>query len=75
MISTAVSLIDIISGVRERGLDMPVLLRFENLLDSQISYLNNSFREAMSKLGLQGRIPWCLSNKGQPAAAGRRRSD
>jgi arginine decarboxylase len=47
---TAVSLIDIISGVRERGLDMPVLLRFENLLDSQISYLNNSFREAMDKL-------------------------
>jgi arginine decarboxylase len=49
-----VSLIDIISGVRERGLDMPVLLRFENLLDSQISYLNNSFREAMDKLGYKG---------------------
>ncbi len=52
--STAVSLIDIISGVRERGLDMPVLLRFENLLDSQISYLNNSFRDAMGKLGYKG---------------------
>ena len=34
---TSISLMDIISGVRERGLDMPVLLRFENLLDSQIS--------------------------------------
>lgn len=51
---TAVSLIDIISGVRERGLDMPVLLRFENLLDSQISYLNNSFRDAMNKLNYKG---------------------
>ena len=50
----AVSLMDIISGVKERGLDMPVLLRFENLLDSQISYLNNSFRKAMKKLGYRG---------------------
>ncbi len=50
----AVSLMDIISGVKERGLDMPVLLRFENLLDSQISYLNNSFRRAMKKLGYRG---------------------
>ncbi|MDF2921288.1 MAG: arginine decarboxylase, biosynthetic [Paenibacillaceae bacterium] len=52
--STAVSLMDIISGIRDRGLDMPVLLRFENLLDSQISFLNNSFREAMKKLNYKG---------------------
>lgn len=52
--STAVSLMDIISGVRDRGLDMPVLLRFENLLDSQISFLNDSFREAMKKLNYKG---------------------
>jgi len=45
-----VSLMDIISGIRERGFDMPVLLRIENLLDSQISYLNNSFAEAIRKL-------------------------
>ena len=50
----AVSLMDVISGVKERGLDMPVLLRFENLLDSQISFLNNSFRKAMKKLGYKG---------------------
>ncbi|PYG87750.1 arginine decarboxylase [Ruminiclostridium sufflavum DSM 19573] len=52
--SAAISLMDIISGVRERGLDMPVLLRFENLLDSQISLLNESFRDAMNKLGYKG---------------------
>ena len=50
----AISLMDIISGVRERGLDMPVLLRFENLLDSQISYLNESFRKAMKELNYKG---------------------
>lgn len=52
--SAAISLMDIISGIRERGLDMPVLLRFENLLDSQISLINESFREAMSKLNYKG---------------------
>jgi len=52
--SVAVSLMDIISGIRERGLDMPVLLRFENLLDSQISYLNDSFNDAMKKLNYKG---------------------
>ena len=50
----AVSLMDIISGVRERGLDMPVLLRFENLLDSQISFINKSFNDAIKKLNYKG---------------------
>lgn len=52
--TSAISLLDIISGVRERGLDMPVLLRFENILDSQISYLNKSFADAMNKLNYKG---------------------
>ncbi|NLV36832.1 MAG: biosynthetic arginine decarboxylase [Clostridiaceae bacterium] len=49
--SGEVSLMDIVSGVRERGLDMPVLLRLENLLDSQIAYINDSFKKAMKELG------------------------
>lgn len=53
--SVGVSIMDIISGVRERGVDMPVLLRFENLLDAQISFLNESFDDAMRKLGYRGR--------------------
>ena len=52
--SVAISLMNIISGIRERGLEMPVLLRFENLLDAQISFLNNSFGEAMKKLNYKG---------------------
>lgn len=51
---SAISLMDIISGVLERGLDMPVLLRFENLLDSQISYLNDTFIKAMKELNYKG---------------------
>ncbi|NMA66765.1 MAG: biosynthetic arginine decarboxylase, partial [Clostridiaceae bacterium] len=51
---SAISIMDIISGIRERGLDMPVLLRFQNLLDAQISYLNNTFADAMKKLEYKG---------------------
>ena len=52
--AAAVSFMDIIAGIRDRGLDMPVLLRFENLLDSQISYLNDSFNNAIKKLNYKG---------------------
>ncbi|MEF2144695.1 MAG: biosynthetic arginine decarboxylase [Desulfovibrionaceae bacterium] len=50
----AVSIPEIIAGVQARGLDMPVLLRIENILDSQITLLNESFVTAMSDLGYQG---------------------
>ena len=49
-----VSLMSILDGVRERGLEMPVLLRIENLLDAQISKLNESFRKAIAKFEYRG---------------------
>ena len=49
----AVSLMDIIAGMQQRGLQMPVLLRIENLLDAQISMLNESFRRAIQTLNYQ----------------------
>jgi arginine decarboxylase len=52
--SVTVSIPDIITGIRDRGLDMPVLLRIENILDSQIALLHNSFRKAIRALGYQG---------------------
>ena len=48
-----IPLMDIIAGIKERGLDMPVLLRFENLLDDRISQLNNAFADAISSTGYQ----------------------
>ncbi len=50
-----VSLLDIIAGVSQRGLQMPLLLRIENLLDAQIALLNDSFREAIERQGYRGR--------------------
>jgi arginine decarboxylase len=50
----AVSIPEIVEGLKERGLDMPVLLRIENILDAQISDLNETFIAAMKDLGYHG---------------------
>ncbi|WP_207261109.1 biosynthetic arginine decarboxylase [Desulfovibrio sp. Huiquan2017] len=52
--SGAVSIPEIIGGIQARGLDMPVLLRIENLLETQITLLNESFLQAMDKLAYRG---------------------
>ena len=50
----AVSIPEIIKGIQDRGLDMPVLLRIENILESQISLLNDSFLAAIDTLSYSG---------------------
>ncbi len=50
----AVSIPSIIKGIQARGLEMPVLLRIENILDAQISLLNESFLSAIETLGYKG---------------------
>jgi len=50
----SISLFEIVNGMRDRGYDMPVLLRVENILDSQISHLHEAFRKAITGLGYQG---------------------
>ncbi|QKX16377.1 biosynthetic arginine decarboxylase [Microbulbifer sp. YPW1] len=47
----AVSLLDIAHGATERGLGMPLLVRFDNLLDAQVARINNSFRSAIESSG------------------------
>ena len=42
---------DIVNGMLERDLQMPVLLRIENILDAQIHRLNMAFRSAIESLG------------------------
>ena len=50
----SVSLRDVVDGIEERGMDMPVLLRLENLLDAQLSNLHNSFKNAMEQFEYKG---------------------
>ena len=49
-----VSIPEIIEGIKERGYDMPCLLRVENILDTQIANLHESFRKAIKNLGYKG---------------------
>ncbi|PWQ96885.1 biosynthetic arginine decarboxylase [Leucothrix pacifica] len=45
--SIAVPIIDIVQGMQERGLEMPCVLRVENLLDYRIQQLNEAFSRAI----------------------------
>lgn len=50
----SVSLMEIVSGLQQRGLQMPVLLRLENIVDSRIGILNDSFAQAIEASGYRG---------------------
>jgi arginine decarboxylase len=45
------SLMDIVSGLNARGMDMPVLLRFGDILASRVTLINTCFCKAMSDAG------------------------
>ncbi len=49
-----ISLMDIVSGLKDRGLTMPVLIRFGNILEDRIRTLNNSFNKAILDLHYKG---------------------
>jgi arginine decarboxylase len=48
------SLMDIVAGIKARGLALPVLLRFSDILDSRVSLLNESFAKAIREVGYRG---------------------
>ncbi len=48
------SIPEIIEGIHERGMNMPVLLRVGNILESQIKLLHSSFRKAIKQTNYQG---------------------
>jgi arginine decarboxylase len=49
-----ISLLDIAKEVDDRGLAMPVILRIENILGSQIKHLHETFRHVIEETGYQG---------------------
>jgi arginine decarboxylase len=50
----SICLMDVVSGLRDRGFDMPVLLRFSDLLDARIEALNEGFNKAMRNASYTG---------------------
>lgn len=51
---TGVSLRKVVDGLIDRGLDMPVLLRFSDILDSRIKQLHEEFGRAIKDFEYQG---------------------
>ena len=49
-----ISLHEIAKEVEERGMSMPVILRIENILGSQIKLLNETFRAVIKQVGYKG---------------------
>jgi arginine decarboxylase len=52
--SHAISLLDVVKGLEERGLTLPVLLRLSNLLDARIEKLHGAFADAIHAYGYKG---------------------
>lgn len=52
--TSAVSLPDIVEGAKVRGLQMPLLLRFPDLLTARIRSINEAFQDAIDECGYQG---------------------
>ena len=50
----AVSLMDIVSGIKERGMELPTLLRIGNILDARIRQLHETFQHAIERLKYRG---------------------
>lgn len=44
---------EILEGLKQRGLDMPVMLRFENLVDDRITQLHQGFASAIAQTNYQ----------------------
>ena len=51
--SRTIEVAEIMDGLKQRGLDMPVMLRLENVADDRISKLNQSFAQAIADAGYQ----------------------
>ncbi|MBT5330478.1 MAG: biosynthetic arginine decarboxylase [Porticoccaceae bacterium] len=48
-----VALLDIIEGMKARGIEMPSILRIENLLDDRVKALNEAFKRAIADYNYQ----------------------
>ncbi len=53
-LNAQVPIMDIVKGMIERDLQMPALLRIENILDAQIYRLNTAFAQAIETLKYRG---------------------
>lgn len=52
--NVSIGLPEIVQAARDRGHELPLLLRIENLLEAKVAELNEAFRRAIASAGYQG---------------------
>lgn len=52
--SCSTELVEIVDGLKQRGIELPVMIRVENLLTDRVRILNETFQNAIQDSGYQG---------------------
>ena len=63
---------ELIDSLQLRGIDLPILIRFADMLKHRLGEIHSAFSQAMKEHQYQGQLLLRLSDQGQSAATGRR---
>ncbi len=53
--NVSIDLLTVINDIRSRGIELPVVVRFQDILRSRVKELNESFRRAIAEYNYEGR--------------------
>ena len=70
--SRGIDLKELVDKLVLRGIHPPILIRFGEILKHRLGEIHGGVPECHSRARIQGRIPLCVSDQGEPAASGRR---
>ena len=70
----SIDLKELVDQLQARGIQLPILLRFTDILRHRVGEIHDAFRTAIEEYELPGQLLLRLPHQGQPAAA-RRRGD
>ncbi len=70
--SRAIDLKQLTDHLMLRGIQLPVLIRFRDILRHRVGDIHNAFKSAITQHQYEGRLHLRLSDQGEPAAPGRR---
>ena len=59
---------ELVDEVRQRGIALPLLIRFAEILSARVAELNDAFRRAIAEYGYQVDLSRRLPDQGQPGA-------
>ena len=51
--STTMDVVDIVAELRRRGIQLPILIRFQDILRAQVKRINEAFRDAIAESGYE----------------------